>query len=107
MTAATLMLAGIALSGCGSQIADMPAPFGLPEGTPARPASELPYPAVHEMPEPRATKPLTNDELRAAAAELEAARKRLQGAPSKPTVQRTSTTTTGRGTESTGASRNP
>jgi hypothetical protein len=99
--------AAAALSACGPQLADLPAPIGLPEGTPARPETVAPFPAVHDMPAPRATKPLNNDELREAAAELEAARDRQRGEDGKPAVQRTSTTTSRRKTDSSGTSRNP
>lgn len=60
---ATLLSAPILL-GCGSVVADLPSPIGLPEGVPARPAALPPTPAVHDAPPPRELKLLTKDELK-------------------------------------------
>jgi hypothetical protein len=47
---------------------------GLPTDTPERPATQLAYPAVHDMPPPRAKAVLTDDELKRAEQDLIAAR---------------------------------
>ena len=59
--AAVGIMFAVALSGCsGAQLADrLPAPVGLPEGTPERPKEALVYPAVHDMPPERETTTLT------------------------------------------------
>lgn len=49
---AGVMLLGLALGGCASQIADTPL-LGLPANTPARPATPAEYLPVHDMPAPR------------------------------------------------------
>jgi hypothetical protein len=66
LVAAGLLAAAMALAGCGSTIADhMPtAAGGLPEGSPQRPAARTAYPAVHDMPPPRATPVLTDAETK-------------------------------------------
>ena len=48
-----LVLLCCALGGCSVPIADLPV-VGLPAGAPTRPAEPAPYPAVHDMPAPRA-----------------------------------------------------
>ncbi len=79
---AALLLASV-VSGCGSTIADrLPAEAGgLPENAPQRPAVAPAYPAVHEMPPPRATTTLSNDEQRKLQQDLIAARNRVGGDP--------------------------
>ncbi|TMK17001.1 MAG: hypothetical protein E6G75_10330 [Alphaproteobacteria bacterium] len=57
---------------------------GLPHGTPQRPASSRPYPAVNDMPPPRATTVLTDAETRKLESELVAARNRAAEAAAKP-----------------------
>jgi len=64
------------LAGCASTIADLPSPIGLPAGTPERPAAEAAYPAVHDMPPPRSTEVLSQDEQKKAEEALIAARNR-------------------------------
>ena len=78
LVAAALMAAAAALSGCGSMIADhLPAAIGgEPAGTPQRPASTGAYPAVHDMPPPRATPVLSDADERKLEADLVAARNR-------------------------------
>jgi hypothetical protein len=51
---------------------------GLPDAVPARPQTVLPAPAVHDIPPPRATKPLTDAEQLKLEKELAAARARNQ-----------------------------
>lgn len=70
---AGLLLAGIGC-GCTSQIADI----GEPADVPPRPAAAPAYPAVHDMPVPRDTRPLTAEERQRLADELSAARERQE-----------------------------
>jgi len=64
------------LPSCSSVLSEMPAAVGgLPEGTPERPASVAPYPAVHDMPPPRGGKAvLTEEQKKKVEAELAAMR---------------------------------
>jgi hypothetical protein len=52
---------------------------GLPANAPARPATPLGYPAVHDMPPPRADKPMTDQEQLQTEKALTSARDRLEG----------------------------
>jgi hypothetical protein len=68
------------LSGCGSisdkfrtAASQMPA-IGLPAGAPERTAEPVPYPAVHDMPAPRNSTPLTLTEQEQLQRELATAR---------------------------------
>jgi hypothetical protein len=49
---------------------------GLPDDTPARPKTVLPTPAVHDVPPPRADKPLSDGQQLTLQKELDAARTR-------------------------------
>ncbi len=49
---AGMLLLGLVLGGCASQIADAPL-IGLPANTPARPATPPEYLPVHDIPAPR------------------------------------------------------
>jgi len=77
---AALLLAGAAImTGCAApSIADrMPtAVGGLPEGAPPRPETPSAYPAVHDMPPPRAETVLTSEQQKQVEDELIAARNR-------------------------------
>lgn len=77
---AGLGLAGL-LAGCspGPMIDRLPSEMGLPAGTPARPATPYQYPAVHDMPPPRSTAPMTEEEQLKVENELTAARNRQAG----------------------------
>ena len=67
------------LGACASTVADLPAEVGgLPAGTPQRPATASAYPAVHDMPPPRANSVLTAEERKQAEAELAALRERQE-----------------------------
>jgi hypothetical protein len=60
---------------CSTVISEMPSQVGgLPEGTPDRPAAPPTYPAVHDMPPPRATAVLSEEEKKKVEAELAAMR---------------------------------
>ena len=55
----------MALGGCsaGPMIDRLPGEMGgLPAGAPARPATPYQYPAVHDMPPPRSTTPMSEEE---------------------------------------------
>jgi hypothetical protein len=76
-------LVGVALAGaccvvlasCSSVLSELPTQAGgLPEGTPQRAANAPAYPAVHDMPPPRANAVLTEDEKKRVEAELAAMR---------------------------------
>lgn len=78
---------GMILSGCtSSSIGDsLPtAVGGLPEAAPKRPATPAAYPAVHEMPPPRASAVLTEEEQQKLENDLAAARQRAAAAAGKP-----------------------
>jgi hypothetical protein len=63
------------LVACSTALSEMPKQFGgLPGGTPARPDVAPEYPAVHDMPPPRNTAVLTEEERKKVEAELAAMR---------------------------------
>ncbi len=71
----------IFLAGCAEgQLADRLPPDmgGLPAGTPARPAAPYQYPAVHDMPPPRATEPMSDEEQVRLEKELQGVRDRQE-----------------------------
>jgi len=86
LIAAALGLIGL-LAGCvGGPIADtLPeAMGGLPQGTPSRSSSPARFPAVHDMPPPRATTPLNEADQMKMEKDLEAIRDRQAGAGEPP-----------------------
>lgn len=60
--AAAVLAAGVAGCAPGAVIDKLPGDMGLPAGAPQRPATASEYPAVHDMPPPRETQPLSEDE---------------------------------------------
>jgi hypothetical protein len=73
---------GLTLGGCSAApLSDqMPESFGgLPAGAPARPVTPYQYPAVHDIPPPRSTSPMTEDEQMRLEKDLQAARDRQEG----------------------------
>jgi hypothetical protein len=64
----------VATAGCTSQIADL----AEPADTPARPAAAPAFPAVHDMPAARDTKPLTAEERQRISDELSVIRDRQE-----------------------------
>jgi len=74
--------AAVALAGCGSTIADRTpgALGGLPDGSPQRPSTVGAYPAVHDMPPPRATTVLSDTDAKKLEDDLVAARTRAAAA---------------------------
>ena len=87
-----VVCAAALVAGCsGSLIADhLPAAVGgLPEDTPARPAPDTPYPAVHSMPPARSTTPLSYDQQKQLQDDLVAARDRYGANPDDPAAAAT------------------
>src|SRR5215510_2148049 len=85
--AAALVAVAVILAGCsaGSTVSDhLPTALGgLPDGAPQRPDTSRAYPAVHDMPPPRATTVLTDAETRKLESDLVAARNRVAEAAAK------------------------
>ncbi len=77
------------LAGCSasSVVDNLPSDIGLPQGTPARPAVAPQYPAVHDMPAPRAAAPLSEEEREKLQDDLIAARDRQEGRPAPGTYK--------------------
>ena len=74
-------------AGCsGSLLADhLPtAVGGLPDDSPERPANPPAYPAVHDMPPPRATATLNDDQQKLLEGDLIAVRDRVGAAVAPP-----------------------
>ena len=71
----------VAIAGCSpSAVVDqLPGGMGLPADAPARPRTPYKYPAVHDMPPPRSSTPLSEGEQVRLEKELQAARDRLAG----------------------------
>jgi hypothetical protein len=67
------LLAALAATGCTSAISNLPF-VGEPDKLPPRPETPASYPAVHDLPAPRDTKPLTEEQRKKLEAELAAAR---------------------------------
>jgi hypothetical protein len=88
------------LCGCtpGVVIDKLPGDVGLPAGTPERPATPYVYPAVHDMPPPRETPAMTEEQQVKLEKDLEAARDRQETrekaveAPEKPRKKKKSAT---------------
>jgi hypothetical protein len=74
------IVALLGMAGCTSQIADL----AEPADAPPRPALEPAYPAVHDMPSARDTKPMTAAERQRLADELSAARERQEAETAEP-----------------------
>jgi hypothetical protein len=85
-----LALAGAGpLASCSSMGGEMPTAIGgLPQGTPARQETQPAFPAVHDMPPPRNSAVLTDEEKKRLEAELAVARaeqaRRAAQSASKP-----------------------
>jgi hypothetical protein len=69
------------LAGCSSSqmVDDLPAAVSLPADAPARPATPYQVPAVHDMPPPRTTEPMSAEDQLKLEKELSAARDRQEG----------------------------
>jgi hypothetical protein len=70
----------VGLSCCspGAAIDRLPDSVGVPAGAPARPVTPYPYPAVHDMPPPRANAPMNDEEQFRLEKELQAVRDRQE-----------------------------
>jgi hypothetical protein len=83
----------------GSVIDKLPGGVGLPAGTPERPATPYVYPAVHDMPPPRETPPMTEEQQVILEKDLAAVRARQETlekaaeAPELPPKKKKSATT--------------
>jgi hypothetical protein len=102
----------IALAGCasGPMIEGMPAGLGLPAEAPARPATAYEYPAVHDMPPPRAIPTMTEEQQLTLENELILVRDRQEakeGTAKKPTPPAKKKPATAENAETAGAKTNP
>ena len=77
-----LLAASLAVGGCSTQIADLPA-VGLPADAPPRPKEAGSYLPVHDLPPERAEAAMKPDEQKRIQSELIAARDR-QASSGKP-----------------------
>jgi hypothetical protein len=75
LIAGALLAATLAMGGCSTQIADLPA-VGMPADAPARPKEVGTYLPVHDLPPDRAEAAMKPDEQKKIQAELIAARDR-------------------------------
>jgi hypothetical protein len=76
-----------ALAGCSAgQLGDvLPNSMGgLPQGAPARPATTSKFPLVHDMPAPRSTAPMSDDDQLKLEKDLQAARDRQEAIAAQP-----------------------
>ena len=86
--------AGIGLSGCASmsqkfaESASQLPEVGLSSNAPARPAQQMAYPAVHDIPPPRTATVLTDIEQQKLETDLVSARDQLQTAVGVPSASR-------------------
>jgi len=114
--AALTLATATALAGCssGAVIDKLPGDMGLPAGTPERPTTPYVYPAVHDMPPPRATPTMSEEQQVKEEEEMKAVRERQEardGAAKKtaqPAKKKPATADTGQaaGTQD-GAKTNP
>ena len=70
----------LTLAGCssGAVIDQMPSNLGLPAATPERPTTPYVYPAVHDMPPPRATPTMSEEQQVKEEEEMKAVRDRQE-----------------------------
>jgi len=86
LAAALSLGSSLGLSGCASisekfaETASEAPQIGLPANTPARPAQQMTYPAVHDIPPPRTAVVLTDMEQQKLETDLLAARNHQQAA---------------------------
>src|ERR1039458_1310706 len=78
--AALALVTATSLAGCssGAVIDQMPSAIGLPAGTPERPTTPYVYPAVHDMPPPRATPTMSEEQQVKEEEELKVVRDRQE-----------------------------
>jgi len=75
------------LCACSSLGDNLPAPLGLPQEAPARPAVQPEFLPVHDMPPPRDTKPLTEQERKKVEADLVEIRNRQERRAGKASLK--------------------
>jgi hypothetical protein len=81
LACALVIAGGVILASCSTVGDHLPAAAGgLPQGVPPRPTTTGSYPAVHDMPPPRAETVLTDEEQKKLEEDLIAARNRAKGA---------------------------
>ena len=91
------VVAAVVLSGCGSisqkfaETASQLPEVGLSPNAPARPAQQMAYPAVHDIPPPRTAAVLTDIEQRKLETDLVSARDQQQNAAGVPLAYRKKT----------------
>jgi hypothetical protein len=83
LIAGALLAATLAVGGCSTQIADLPA-VGLPADAPARPKEAGGYLPVHDLPPERAETAMKPDEQKRIQSELMAARDRQAASGTPP-----------------------
>ena len=78
--AALTLATATALAGCssGAVIDKLPGDMGLPAGTPERPTTPYVYPAVHDMPPPRVTPTMSEEQQVKEEEELKVVRDRQE-----------------------------
>lgn len=81
-TVLVFALAG-GLCACSSVGDNLPAPLGLPQGAPERPAVQPEFLPVHDLPPARDTKPLTEAERKKLEADLKEVRDHQERAAGK------------------------
>ena len=88
------MALSLLLGGCsaGAIVDKLPGEVGEPADTPARPATPYAYPAVHDMPPPRAAPIMSEDQQVTLEKNLEAARDHQEGRQ-KPAAKKKPPTT--------------
>jgi hypothetical protein len=75
------------LCACSSLGDNLPAPLGLPQNMPERPAVEREFLPVHDMPPPRDTPPLSEPERKKLEADLKEVRDRQEQAAGKGSLK--------------------
>ena len=89
VAAAGFAVAGVGgLGACSSMGDNLPAPIGLPQGVPERPAVEREFLPVHDMPPARDTKPLSDAERKKVEADLKEVRDRQEQQVGKASLKR-------------------
>jgi len=86
LAGAVLALAA-GLGACSSFGDNLPAPLGLPQNAPERPAVQPEFLSIHEMPPARDTKPLTESERKKLEADLKEVRDRQEHRADKASLK--------------------
>jgi hypothetical protein len=82
-----MLVLAAGLGACSSLGDNLPAPLGLPQGAPERPAVQREFLPVHEMPPARDTKPLTEPERKKLEADLVEIRDRQEQRAGKASLK--------------------